>query len=262
MQTYADSRIFHAINSMEFRTCMVVVVVLWFSCLSPSTVLAQSPTKHPTSEVGALIYPRTRRSDHVDQYHGTSVPDPYRWLEDPDSDETKAWVEAENKVTFAYLESIPEREAIKERLTKLWNYERFGLPTKRGRRYFYSRNDGLQNQSVLYVSDGIDGEPRVLIDPNQWAEDGTVALAGSTASEDGKLLAYGIAAAGSDWREWKILDVETGKDRADHLKWVKFSGVSWTKDGSGLFYSRYDEPKEGEEFTGVNYFQKLYFHKI
>ncbi|MDA1055897.1 MAG: prolyl oligopeptidase family serine peptidase [Planctomycetota bacterium] len=225
-------------------------------------MLAQSPTKRPTQEVGSLIYPQTRRSDHVDQYHGTDVPDPYRWLEDPDSDETKAWVEAENKLTFGFLESIPQRESIKQRLTELWNYERFGLPRRRGDRYFYTRNDGLQNQSVLYVSDGIDGEPRVLIDPNQWAEDGTMALAGWTPSEDGKLLTYGIAAAGSDWREWKVLNVETGEALPDHLKWVKFSGVSWLKDGSGLFYSRYDEPKEGEEFTGVNYYQKLYFHKI
>ena len=182
-----------------------------------------------------MTYPKTRRSDHADQYHGTEVPDPYRWLEDPDSDETKAWVEAENKITFGFLESIPEREPIEQRLTTLWNYERFGLPRKRSDRYFYSRNDGLQNQSVLYMTEGSDGEPRVLIDPNKWAEDGTVALAGTAPSEDGKLLAYGIAAAGSDWREWKILDVETGQELTDHLKWVKFSGVSWLKDGSGLF---------------------------
>jgi prolyl oligopeptidase len=245
-----------------------VTAVGWFITFALSLAVgtvdsfAQSATKRPTQEVGSLKYPKTRRSDHMDQYHGTDVADPYRWLEDPDSDETKAWVEAENKVTFGFLESIPEREPIKQRLTELWNYERFGLPRKRGDRYFYTRNDGLQNQSVLYVTDGIDGKPRVLLDPNQWAADGTVALAGWTPSEDGKLLTYGVAAAGSDWREWKVLDVETGKELADHLKWVKFSGVSWLKDGSGLFYSRYDEPKEGEEFTGVNYYQKLYFHKI
>lgn len=250
------------------RRLQSVTAVGWFITFALSLAVgtvdsfAQSATKRPTQEVGSLKYPKTRRSDHMDQYHGTEVADPYRWLEDPDSDETKAWVEAENKVTFGFLESIPEREPIKQRLTELWNYERFGLPRKRGDRYFYTRNDGLQNQSVLYVTDGIDGEPRVLLDPNQWAADGTVALAGWTPSEDGKLLTYGVAAAGSDWREWKVLDVETGKELADHLKWVKFSGVSWLKDGSGLFYSRYDEPKEGEEFTGVNYYQKLYFHKI
>lgn len=240
---------------MKFQ---VICVVLF----ATTRLVAQSPTELVTAEVGSLTYPETRRSDHVDDYHGTLVPDPYRWLEDPDSDETKTWIEAENKVTFNYLESIPGREQIKNRLTKLWNYERFGSPRRRGDRYFYSRNDGLQNQSVLYVADGIDGEARVLIDPNAWADDGTMALAGWTPSEDGKLLAYGIAAAGSDWREWKFLDVETGEHLEDHLKWSKFSGVSWMKDGSGLFYSRYDEPEDGEEFTGVNYFQKLYFHKI
>lgn len=213
-------------------------------------------------ETQKLTYPKTHRSDHVDVYHGTKVPDPYRWLEDPDSDETKAWVEAENKVTFGYLEQISERKAIEKRLTEIWNYERFGLPRKRGDRYFYTRNDGLQNQSVLYVAEGLEGEARVLLDPNKWAEDGTEALAGWVPSEDGKLLAYGIASAGSDWRQWKVLDVATGKERDDHLKWVKFSGISWRKDGSGFYYSRYDEPEEGEAFTGVNYFQKLFFHKI
>ncbi|MBC8355592.1 MAG: S9 family peptidase [Planctomycetes bacterium] len=249
-------------NAFELKAFLLCFVINSFLSTIPHDTFAQSSTNQLTQEVGSLTYPKTRRSDHVDQYHGTDVPDPYRWLEDSDSDETRAWVEAENRITFGFLESIPEREPIEERLTTLWNYERFGLPRKRGERYFYSRNDGLQNQSVLYVSKGIDGEPRVLIDPNDWAEDGTVALAGWTPSEDGRLLAYGVAAAGSDWREWKVLDTETGRELSDHLKWVKFSGVSWLKDGSGLFYSRYDEPKEGEEFTGVNYHQKLYFHKI
>ena len=239
------------------------LITLAFSfAVGTADSLAQPPAEHPTQEVRSLTYPATRRSDHVDQYHQTAVPDPYRWLEDPDSEETKAWVEAENKITFGYLESIPHRGPIKERLTKLWNYERFGLPHQRGNRYFYTRNDGLQNQSVLYVADKADGEARALLDPNQWAADGTVALAGWTPSEDGKLLAYGVAAAGSDWREWRVLDVESGQELSDHLKWVKFSGISWLKDGSGLFYSRYDEPREDEKFTGVNYYQKLYFHKL
>lgn len=255
LQGFRDSD--WTIDSMRITKLLTVLLVM---AIGRNTV-AQSPRKQ-LKEATSLTYPKTRRSDHVDTYHGTDVADPYRWLEDPDSDETKAWVEAENKVTFGFLESIPDRESIKQRLTKLWNFERFGLPRKRGNRYFYSRNDGLQNQSVLYVSEGAKGDPRVLIDPNAWAEDGTVALAGWTPSEDGKLLAYGIAAAGSDWREWKVLNTDTFEELSDHLKWVKFSGVSWLKDGSGLFYSRYDEPKEGEEFTGVNYFQKLYFHKI
>jgi prolyl oligopeptidase len=209
-----------------------------------------------------LNYPTARRVDHADDYHGTRVADPYRWLEDTDSDETKAWIEAQNKVTFKFLEDIPQRRRIKERLTQLWNYERFGLPERRGEWYFYVRNDGLQNQSVLYVTEGLDGAPRVLLDPNQLSADGTVALAGWVPSDDGTKLAYGLAAAGSDWREWKVRDVATGKDLPDHVQWVKFSGASWAQDGSGFYYSRYDEPKPGEQFTGTNYFQKLYFHRL
>jgi prolyl oligopeptidase len=207
-------------------------------------------------------YPDTRRSDHVDAYHGVEVPDPYRWLEDPDSAESKSWVEAQNKVTFSYLEGIPQRTALKERLTKLWNFERYGTPEQRGGRYFYTRNDGLQNQSVLYVADSLDAPPRELLDPNKLSQDGTVALVGSEVSEDGRYLAYGLAAAGSDWNEWKVKEVATGRDLADHLRWVKFSGVSWTPDNLGFFYSRYDEPKAGEELTGINYYQKLYYHRL
>lgn len=207
-------------------------------------------------------YPDTRRSDHVDAYHGVEVPDPYRWLEDPDSAETKSWVEEQNKVTFSYLEGIPQRSALKERLTKLWNFERYGTPEQRGGRYFYTRNDGLQNQSVLYVADSLDASPRELLDPNKLSQDGTVALVGSEVSEDGRYLAYGLAAAGSDWNEWKVKEVATGRDLSDHLRWVKFSGVSWTPDNLGFFYSRYDEPKAGEELTGVNYHQKLYYHRL
>ncbi len=209
-----------------------------------------------------LKYPDTRRSDHVDVYHGVQVPDPYRWLEDTDSEETKAWVEAQNKVTFSYLEKVPQRASLRERLTKLWNFERYGTPEKRGGRYFYTRNDGLQNQSVLYVAESLDAPPRELLDPNQLSQDGTVALVGWEVSEDGRYLAYGLAAAGSDWNEWKVKEVATGQDRSDHLRWVKFSGVSWTPDNRGFFYSRYDEPKAGEELTGVNYYQKLYYHTL
>jgi len=209
-----------------------------------------------------LRYPDTRRSDQVDVYHGVQVPDPYRWLEDTDSEETKAWVEAQNKVTFSYLEKVPQRASLRERLTKLWNFERYGTPEKRGGRYFYTRNDGLQNQSVLYVAESLDAPPRELLDPNQLSQDGTVALVGWEVSEDGRYLAYGLAAAGSDWNEWKVKEVATGQDRSDHLRWVKFSGVSWTPDNRGFFYSRYDEPKAGEELTGVNYYQKLYYHTL
>jgi prolyl oligopeptidase len=209
-----------------------------------------------------IVYPAARRSDHVDTYHGVSVRDPYRWLEEPDSAETKTWVEAENKVTFAYLETLPTRTAIKERLTALWNYERYGVPAKEGGRYFFTRNDGLQNQAVLYTVSRLDGTPKVLLDPNTLSKDGTVALAGTAVSEDGKYLAYGVAEAGSDWNTWKVRSVDTGADLEDTLRWVKFSGASWTKDGKGFYYSRYAEPVAGAELKSVNLDQKIYFHKL
>jgi prolyl oligopeptidase len=206
-------------------------------------------------------YPPARKSDQVDDYHGVKVADPYRWLEDLDSEETRAWVEAENKLTFGFLASIPERNTIKDRLTKLWNYEKYGIPFKEGNRYFYTRNSGLQNQAVLYTVTSLDGQPQMILDPNTLSADGTVALAGMQVSPDGKLLAYSLSASGSDWQEWKVRDAETGKDLSDHLKWVKFSGVSWTRDGKGFFYSRYDEPKS-DTLKATNYFQKIYYHKL
>ncbi|HEY2838799.1 MAG TPA: prolyl oligopeptidase family serine peptidase [Pirellulales bacterium] len=209
-----------------------------------------------------LDYPKPRRGDQVDDYHGVEVPDPYRWLEDPDSKESRAWIEAENKLTFSYLEKIPQRGPIQKRLTKLWNYEKYGIPSQHGGRYFYTRNDGLQNQSVLYWAPSLDAEPRLLLDPNNLSDEGTVALSGAAISDDGKLLAYGLASAGSDWQEWRVRDVETGKDLDDHLRWVKFSDASWTPDGKGFFYSRYDEPAADEELTAQNYFQKLYYHRL
>ncbi len=209
-----------------------------------------------------LPYPEARRSDQSDDYHGVKVADPYRWLEDPDSPETRAWIEEENKLTFSYLEQIPQRDWIRERLTKLWNYEKYGVPEQHGGRYFYTRNDGLQNQAVLYWAPSLDAEPRLLLDPNELSAEGTVALTGTAISEDGKLLAYGLASAGSDWQEWRVRDVESGKDRDDHLKWIKFSGASWTPDGEGFFYSRYDEPAPDAQLTGQNYYQKLYYHRL
>jgi prolyl oligopeptidase len=217
-----------------------------------------------------LTYPVTAQVDQVDDYHGTQVADPYRWLEDPNSDETKAWVEAENQVTFGYLSDIPIREHLKQRLTQIWNYEKFGIPFKRGevldsgsnQRYFYFKNDGLQNQSVLYTQPSLDAEPKVLLDPNTLSEDGTIALSGLAISDNARLMAYGLSASGSDWQEWKVCDVETGKDLSDHLKWIKFSGASWTHDHQGFFYSRYDEPNEATKLEEVNYFQKLYYHRL
>ncbi len=221
-----------------------------------------SSANSPAADAKPARYPDARKADVVDDYHGTKVADPYRWLEDPDSPETRAWVEAENKVTAAYLDAIPARSALKERLTKLWNYEKFGAPRKEGGRYFYSRNTGLQNQSVLYSTETLDGEPRLLIDPNTLSPDGTVALSGVSYSDDGTLMAYGIAAAGSDWTEWKVRDVATGQDRDDHLKWIKFSGADWTKDGQGFFYGRFPEPEPGASLKAPNYYQKLYYHKL
>lgn len=210
----------------------------------------------------ALTYPPTPQGDHVDTYHGIAVADPYRWLEDPDSDATRAWVEAQNQVTFDYLAGIPTRNAIRERLTHLWNYAKYSAPFKQGSRYFYFKNDGLQNQSVLYTLTHLDGDPVVLLDPNTLSDDGTVALSGMAISEDGKYLAYGTSASGSDWQEWRVRDIESGQDLADHLQWIKFSGASWTHDGTGFFYSRYDEPQPGSEYEAVNYYQKLYYHKL
>jgi len=212
----------------------------------------------------ALNYPKTKSVEQVDDFHGTKVNDPFRWLEDDvrNSAEVKAWVEEQNKVTHAYLATIPEREKIRKRLTELWDYEKISAPVFRSGRYFFTRNDGLQNQAVLYVQDGINGTPKVLLDPNTMAKDGTVALSSWIPSDDGKLLAFGIAEAGSDWHTWKVLDVNTGKPLADELRWVKFSSPAWTPDGSGIFYSRYDEPAKGTKFQGLNLNQKVYYHKV
>jgi prolyl oligopeptidase len=226
-----------------------------------------------------LTYPTVSKSEQIENYHGTAVADPYRALENPDTEETKAWVEAQNQITFSYLNEIAAREKIKQRLTKLWDYEKYGTPFKEGESYFYFKNDGLQNQSVLYTLPRLDAQPRVLLDPNQLSEDGTVALSGISISENGQLLAYGLSSSGSDWQEWKVRDIATGEDLKDHLQWIKFSGASWTHDHQGFFYSRYDEPNEKtkleaenavlgfpqeEQFskTDVNYYQKLYYHKL
>jgi len=213
------------------------------------------------SSQSTLPYPQPRKGDQVDDYHGTKVADPYRWLEDTDSPETRAWIEAENKVTDAYISQIPYRDKIHERLTRLWNFERFSVPEKQGGRYFFEHNSGLQNQSVLLVADALNAEPRVLLDPNTLSADGTVALAGTAVTDDGKRMAYGLAASGSDWTEWHIRDIDTGKDLPEVLKWVKFSGASWTKDGKGFFYSRYDEPKKDSMLRDAVYFQKLFYHR-
>ncbi len=209
-------------------------------------------------------YPKTEKIDHKDTYHGVEVADPYRWLEDDvrEAKNVSDWVEEQNKVTFGYLGTLPYRETIKDRLTKMWNYERRTTPFKSGGRYYYQRNTGLQNQSVLYVQDSLAHEPRVLIDPNTWSKDGTVALTNYSFSDDGRYMAYGVAEAGSDWVTWKVMEIESGKTMPEELKWVKFSGTSWTKDSKGFFYSRYPEPEAAAKFQSLNKHMKLYYHRV
>jgi prolyl oligopeptidase len=213
-------------------------------------------------EPGGFEYPAAPKADQTDDYHGTKVPDPYRPLEDVDSKETKKWIEAQNKLTFTFLESIPERKRINERLMSLWNYEKYGVPFRESGRYFFTKNTGLQNQSVLYTATSLPGEPRVLLDPNILSKEGTTAVTGTAVSDDGKLLAYGLAVAGSDWQEWRVRNIETGKDLPDVVKWVKFSGAAWSHDNKGFFYSRYDTPKTGEQLRAANYFHKVYYHRL
>ena len=206
-----------------------------------------------------LKYPNAKRVDTVDVYFGHAVPDPYRWLEDDNSEETKNWVKEENKVTNKYLSRIPFRKKIKKRIEEIWNYERRSAPWKDGGIYFFTKNDGLQNQSVYYMMKTLDSEPQVIIDPNKLSKDGTVSLTTFQASDDGKYLGYGISRGGSDWKEFFIKDIETGKDLDDHLKWIKFSGIAWYKNG--FFYTRYPEPSAGEELKGANTNAKVYYHK-
>jgi len=228
---------------------LVAVTALFIS----STLFAQT-----------MHYPVTPKVDQVDNYHGTAVPDVYRWLEEEarTSKPVADWVEAENKVTFGYLETLPHRKEIEARLTQLWDFEKFSTPLRAGDRYYYFRNNGLQNQNVLYQLDSLDGEPRELIDPNKWSADGTVALGGMSFSDDGKLLAYGQNAAGSDWAVWHVMNVETGEILSDKIEWTKFTSLSWTPDGKGFYYSRFDKPEEGKEFQSLNENQKVFYHTI
>ena len=206
-----------------------------------------------------LQYPTTRKGTVTDDYFGTIVPDPYRWLENTDTAETKEWVEAENKVTFDYLSKIPFRKKIKSRLEEIMNYPKFTAPQKIGKYYMFQKNDGLQNQSVVYIQEGLNGEPRILLDPNTMSKDGTVALGGEFPSNDDKYLAYSVQKAGSDWQELYVLDLATGKQMSDHIEWVKFSGAAWWKNG--FYYSRFDAPTSAA-YTSANEFMKVYYHKL
>lgn len=252
------SSIHPTLPGRRVRALSLVLLTALVTSLLPAAVSAKGKNSK-------LDYPKTERVEHVDVYHGTEVADPYRWLEEDVrvSERAAKWVAAENKVTFDYLESIPERGRIAERLTELWNYERYSTPFKAGGRYYYSKNDGLQNQSVVYTIKSLDDEhAHIVLDPNAWSADGTVALAGFSPSPDGRYLAYGVAEAGSDWRKWKLMDLETGETLGDELRWIKFSGASWTHDGKGFFYSRYPEPEEGAEYQSLNLHSKVYFHRV
>ncbi|MFN5046801.1 prolyl oligopeptidase family serine peptidase [Roseateles sp.] len=207
-------------------------------------------------------YPETRKVEQIDTYHGQRVADPYRWLEDDNSAETKAWVQAQNRVTDAFLAAMPQREPVRKLYTELFNFEKIGVPFQEGGRYFWTRNDGLQQQAVLYTARKLSDKPQVALDPNSFSKDGTVALSGVVPSPDGRLLAYGVAVGGSDWQRWQVRDLATGRDLADKIEWVKFSRAVWTPDGKGFFYSRYEAPKAGEALTGANFFQKLYYHRL
>jgi prolyl oligopeptidase len=225
-------------------------------------VAAAAPIAQPAP---GISYPQTHRVDVVDTQFGVPVADPYRWLENDvrNDPQVEAWVTAENQVTDAFLAKLPLRDWFKQRMTALYDYERFGLPVKKGTHYFYTHNSGLQNQSVLFVRDGLGGEPRQLIDPNGWSKDGATALAEWTPSEDGKLLTYSIQDGGTDWRTVKLMDVATGKTLPDEIKWLKYGGnVAWAKDGGGFFYSRYPAPAAKAAFQNATLNHKVYFHKL
>lgn len=241
----------------RFKNNFVTKLLIFGSLtgLSSTPAISAEPASSIKYPVGITV-------KQVDTYHGTVVQDPYRWLEDPHSKETKTWIERENKITENFLKGIKIRNALKDRLNSLWDYPKHSIPFEQGGRLFYLKNTGLQDQDVLYVKNKNAKQDRVLIDPNKLSEDGTVSLSSWTASDDGKYLAYSISKAGSDWQEWFVRNVDTGEDLEDHLKWVKFSGASFKNDGSGFYYSRYKKPDEKGKYKSRNYYQKLYFHKL
>jgi prolyl oligopeptidase len=205
-------------------------------------------------------YPPTEKMEQVDAYFDTEVEDPYRWLEDDNSEETAEWVKMQNEITFGYLNEIPFRDKLEARLTEIWDYPKVSAPFKEGGRYYLYKNDGLQNQDVVYVKENLMAEEKMILDPNTFSEDGTVSLTSFTPSDDGKYIGYGISRGGSDWNEFFVMDAETGEKMDDHLKWIKFSGMSWYNDG--FYYSRYPEPQEGDELSAMNQYNKVYYHKI
>ena len=257
-------------KSRSLFAFLFVAAVLALAAVAPFLTGSHAQSVAPGTSTGSvsrsssdnpkITYPESKKVEQVDDYFGTKVPDPYRWLEDDNSAETKAWVAAQNRVTFAYLDSIPYREKLKTRLTQLYNYPRISAPFRRGDTYFFTKNDGLQNQSVYYIQKGINGTPEELLDPNKFSADGTSTLSAFSLSKDGKYLAYGISQGGSDWVTLKVMDVASRKDLSDEIKFLKFTGASW--QGDGFYYSRYPEPEKGKELTTKNEFRATYFHKV
>lgn len=215
---------------------------------------------HSCTTKTPINYPETKKDTIVDNYFGTDVQDPYRWLEDDRSPETEAWVSAQNEVTYDYLATIPFRNSLKERLTSVLNYPKYGSPNKVNNKYYFYKNDGLQNQSVLYELDSLTAEPKVLLDPNQLSSDGTIALSSVSFSKDGKYLAYSVSQSGSDWNEIYVMDIATRELLVDHIEWVKFSGISW--QGDGFYYSAYSKPTAGKEFSNKNEYHKVFYHAL
>ncbi|WP_448503064.1 prolyl oligopeptidase family serine peptidase [Sphingomonas sp.] len=239
------------------------LLILPLLCAAPISAAPKEPEQR-TTMTAPITYPKTETVDMRETLFGESIADPYRWLENDVRNDAKvaAWVADQNKLTDAYLATLPGRDTFRQRLTALFDYERFGLPEKKGGRYFYSRNSGLQNQAVLYVRDSLNGEGRVLIDPNSWSKDGATALGEYQPSEDGRRLVYAVQDGGSDWRTVRVLDVDSGQVLPDKVEWVKFSNLAWAKDGSGFFYSRFPEPKADQQFQALNENQAVYFHKL
>lgn len=243
---------FEKIIIMRKIYVFICVVSIFTSCTN------QTETKKPTEL--KLKYPETRKDSVFDTLFNTAIPDPYRWLEDDNSEETAKWVQAQNQVTFSYLEKIPFRNKLKEQYTQLWNFEKQSAPTIKGNYFFYFKNDGLQNQSIWYFKKGENGEEKTLLDPNLLSEDGTTSISTTAITEDGKMVGYGISKAGSDWTELFFYDVENEKPLSDHIKWVKFSGISFYQNG--FFYSSYGIPEKGKEFSMKNEYHKVYYHKM
>jgi len=261
-----------SVFSFQRALLSLVVIALALSLVSISRLTPQtqaqngqkmSPAPAPGGATGSpsIVYPESKKGDTVDDYFGTKVADPYRWLEaDAKVPEVASWVEAQNKVTFAYLEKIPFRQKIKDRLTQLYNYPKYSAPSRRGDYFFYTKNDGLQNQSVWYRQKGLDGTPEVLLDPNKLSADGTTRLGQFSLSKDGSYLGYGVSQGGSDWNDVYVMDVSSKQLQPDHLEWVKVSGISW--QGNGFYYSRYPAPEKGHELTTKNEDHQVYYHKV